>query len=96
MRLAILDDYQRVALDSADWSPLRGAAEITVFDRHLGGIDAVASALQEFELLCLMRERTPFPRALLERLPRLRLLVTTGARNDAVDLQAAAERGVAG
>ncbi len=94
MRLAILDDYQRVALDMADWSPLREAVEITVFDRHLGAADAVADALAGFEIVCIMRERTPFPAGLFERLPRLKLLVTTGRRNAAIDLQAAARHGV--
>jgi phosphoglycerate dehydrogenase-like enzyme len=94
MRLAILDDYQRVALDMADWSPLRAAVEITVFDRHLGALDAVADALAGFEIVCIMRERTPFPASLFERLPKLRLLVTTGRRNAAIDLAAAARQGV--
>jgi phosphoglycerate dehydrogenase-like enzyme len=94
MNLAILDDYQRVALDMADWSPLRDAAEITVFERHLGDPAAVAAALSDFEIVCAMRERTPFPRALFEALPKLRLLVTTGARNASIDLPAAAEHGV--
>jgi phosphoglycerate dehydrogenase-like enzyme len=95
MKLAILDDYQGVALEMADWSPLHDAVEIVVFDRHLGDVDAVADALQDFEIVCIMRERTPFPAALLERLPRLKLLVTTGKRNDAIDLDAARRRGVA-
>jgi phosphoglycerate dehydrogenase-like enzyme len=94
MKLAILDDYQRVALDMADWSPLRDATEITVFERHLGDRAAVAAALADFEIVCAMRERTPFPRALFEALPKLRLLVTTGARNASIDLAAAAEHGV--
>lgn len=94
MKLAILDDYQRVALECADWSPLEDAVEITVFDRHLGSLEHVAEALQDFEMVCIMRERTPFPRELFQRLPALRLLVSTGARNDAVDLEAAAEHGV--
>lgn len=93
MKLAILDDYQGVALTMADFSPLR-EVEITVFERHLGGLDAVAAALAEFEIVCAMRERTPFPRALFERLPQLRLLVSTGHRNAAIDLAAAAEHGV--
>jgi phosphoglycerate dehydrogenase-like enzyme len=93
MKLAILDDYQGVALTMADFSPLR-EVEITVFERHLGSLDAVAAALAEFEIVCAMRERTPFPRALFERLPQLRLLVTTGARNAAIDLAAAAAHGV--
>jgi phosphoglycerate dehydrogenase-like enzyme len=94
MKLAILDDYQGVALDMADWTPLRGTAEITVFGRPLGDLEAVATALADFEIVCAMRERTPFPRALLERLPKLRLLVTTGPKNASIDLAAAAERGV--
>lgn len=94
MKLAILDDYQRVALDMADWSPLREAVEITVFERHLGNEEAVAEALGEFEVLCIMRERTPFPARLFERLPKLRLLVTTGRRNAAIDLEAATRRGI--
>jgi phosphoglycerate dehydrogenase-like enzyme len=94
MKLAILDDYQRVALTMADWSPLRDRVEITVFDRHLGAEDAVATALAEFEIVCIMRERTPFPASLFERLPKLKLLVTTGRRNAAIDLAAAARQGV--
>jgi phosphoglycerate dehydrogenase-like enzyme len=94
MKLAILDDYQGVALRSADWSVLGDAIEITVFERHLGPVDRVAHALADFEIVCAMRERTPFPRALIERLPKLRLLVSTGARNDAIDLEAAADHGV--
>ncbi|HEX3207776.1 MAG TPA: D-2-hydroxyacid dehydrogenase family protein [Geminicoccaceae bacterium] len=95
MKLAILDDYQRVALTLADWSSLRDRVEITVFDRHLGAEDAVARALAEFEIVCIMRERTPFPASLFERLPRLKLVVTTGRRNAAVDLAAAARHRVA-
>jgi phosphoglycerate dehydrogenase-like enzyme len=94
MKLAILDDYQSVALELADWSVLGDRAEITVFNRHLGGLDAVAAAIGDFEIVCIMRERTPFPRPLFERLPKLRLLVTTGARNAAIDLEAAAAQGV--
>jgi phosphoglycerate dehydrogenase-like enzyme len=94
MKLAILDDYQRVALEMADWSRLRDLVEITVFDRYLGAEDAVAEALAAFEIVCIMRERTPFPATLFERLPKLKLLVTTGRRNAAIDLAAAARRGV--
>jgi phosphoglycerate dehydrogenase-like enzyme len=94
MKLAILDDYQRVALTMADWASLQDAVEITVFDRHLGGEDAVAAALQDFEIVCIMRERTPFPAGLLERLPKLKLLVTSGMRNAAIDLEAAGRLGV--
>jgi phosphoglycerate dehydrogenase-like enzyme len=94
MKLAVLDDYQGVALDMADWSPVQGALDITVFEHHLGDLEAVASALQDFEIVCAMRERTPFPRALFERLPKLRLLVSTGPRNASIDLVAAAEHKV--
>jgi phosphoglycerate dehydrogenase-like enzyme len=94
MRLAVLDDYQNVALSLADWSVLQGEAEITVFNRYLGGLEEVAEALQGFQIIAAMRERTPFPRALFERLPELRLLVTTGARNASIDVAAARDHGV--
>jgi phosphoglycerate dehydrogenase-like enzyme len=94
VKLAILDDYQRVALTLADWSSLRNRVEITVFDRHLGAEDAIARALADFEIVCIMRERTPFPASLFERLPKLKLVVTTGRRNAAIDLAAAARHRV--
>ena len=93
-KLAILDDYQRVALEMADWSGLAGDVDITVFDNNLASLDAVAARLAPFTILAAMRERTPFPRALLEKLPNLKLLVTTGMRNGAIDMRAAAEHGV--
>ncbi len=93
-RLAILDDYQDVALRMADWDRLSVDVEVVVFRDHLADLDAVAARLADFDIVVAMRERTPFPRTLLERLPRLRLLVTTGMRNAAIDLQAAADRGV--
>lgn len=92
--VAILDDYQSVALTSADWSALDGAAEITAFADHLAGQEALVHRLAEFDVVVAMRERTPFPAELLRRLPRLRLLVTTGARNASIDLAAAAAQGV--
>jgi len=70
-KLAILDDYQDVAMDMADWSPLAGDVEITVFNDHLSDEDAVAERLKPFELVMIMRERTPFPRSLFEKLPNL-------------------------
>jgi phosphoglycerate dehydrogenase-like enzyme len=94
MRLSILDDYQDVALSMADWSPLDGRVEIAVERKPFPDEDAAAKALAESEIVCAMRERTPFPKSLIERLPRLRLLVTTGMRNAAIDLAAARERGV--
>ena len=93
-KLAILDDYQGVALDMADWSPLDGAVEIQVFREHLGDEDSVAAALEDFEILCIMRERTPFPRSLFDKLPRLEHLFTSGMRNKSIDLEAAADHDV--
>jgi D-3-phosphoglycerate dehydrogenase len=93
-RCAILDDYQSVALKMADWSKVAGDLDIKVFSAPLGGPDAVAQALAGFEIICAMRERTPFPRQLIEALPELRLLVTTGMVNRAIDLEAAKARNV--
>ena len=94
MRCAILDDYQGVALGLADWSTVATDVEIQVFHDHLGEEAAVATALADFEVVVIMRERTPFPRSLFEKLPRLKLLVTTGLRNLSVDVAAATEHGV--
>ncbi len=94
MKLAILDDYQGVALEAADWSSIAPAVTISVFDKHLGDADAVVRALDEFDIIVAMRERTPFPQNVLDRLPRLRLLATTGMRNQAIDLVAARKQGV--
>jgi phosphoglycerate dehydrogenase-like enzyme len=93
-RVAILDDYQNVARRMADWASLPAGNEVVVFADHLSGSDAVAKRLADFEAVVAMRERTPFPRALLERLPRLKLLVTTGMRNASIDVAAAVERGI--
>ncbi|MEZ5851379.1 MAG: D-2-hydroxyacid dehydrogenase family protein [Hyphomicrobiaceae bacterium] len=93
-RIAILDDFQNVALGMADWSRIKAAHEVTVFDHALTTVDEVAAALQPFEIVCIMRERTPFPRALIEKLPNLKLLVTTGMRNASVDLAAAMAQGI--
>jgi phosphoglycerate dehydrogenase-like enzyme len=95
LRCAILDDYQNVALAMADWSKVTGDIDIKVFSRHLGSADNVVSALQGFAIVCAMRERTPFPRAVIERLPDLKLLITTGMRNASIDLGAAKDHGVA-
>jgi phosphoglycerate dehydrogenase-like enzyme len=94
MRLAILDDYQNVALEFADWSAVRAKADITVFDDHVADPGEVAARLKPFDILVAMRERTPFPRAVIEGLPNLKLLVTTGMRNAAIDLKAATDHGV--
>jgi phosphoglycerate dehydrogenase-like enzyme len=91
-RVAILDDYQDVARRLADWKSL--PAEVVVFRDHLSDESKVAARLADFDVVVAMRERTPFPRSLFERLPRLRLLVTTGMRNASIDLRAAADRGL--
>ena len=75
--IAILDDYQNVALEMADWSVLPADVEITVFDDHEADVTRLAERLADFDVVAIMRERTPFPRELIERLPHLRLLVTT-------------------
>ena len=93
-RCAILDDYQNVALTFADWSKLQGAVEIKVFNEHLGSADNVVAALQGFAIVCAMRERTAFSRAVIEALPDLKLLITTGMRNASIDLDAARARNV--
>jgi len=93
-KLAILDDYQNVALGVTDWSVLGDRVEITVFDSYLGEEDNVAASLEEFDIVVAMRERTPFPASLLQRLKNLRLLVTTGQRNLAIDMQAARDAGI--
>jgi phosphoglycerate dehydrogenase-like enzyme len=93
-RCAILDDYQNVALGLADWASLAGEVEFTVFNTPLGGPEEIARALQDFDMVVLMRERTAFPRRLIEALPQLRLLISTGKRNWMLDVEAARARGI--
>ena len=93
-RVAILDDYQGVARRMADWSSLPPGTDVVVFADHLKDPVAIASRLADFDAVVAMRERTAFPRALLERLPKLKLLITTGMRNASIDVAAAIERGV--
>ena len=93
-RVAILDDYQHVARRMADWSTLPAGTDVVVFADHLKDAGAVAARLADFEAVVAMRERTVFPRALLERLPKLKLLVTTGMRNASIDVAAATARGI--
>ena len=93
-KIAVLDDYQNVARTMADWSILDGRAAITVFNDHLADADAVVARLQPFEIVCVMRERTPMTRDIIERLPNLRLIASTATVNASIDLAAAAERGV--
>ena len=93
-RLAIIDDYQNVALAMADWSALANDVSVTVFTDHLDDEDRLAERLREFEIVCVMRERTPFPESLLKRLPRLEHLFTPGMGNASIDVAAARRRGV--
>ncbi|MGA2892864.1 MAG: D-2-hydroxyacid dehydrogenase family protein [Xanthobacteraceae bacterium] len=94
LRCAILDDYQNVVLTVADWSTVEDDVEFTVFNDHLGGPDKVIAALQDFEIIVAMRERTGFPRQVIEALPKLKLLISTGLRNASIDTEAAKARGV--
>src|SRR6478752_6634331 len=93
-KVAVLDDYQGVALKLADWTPVSDRAAITVFNHHLSDPDKVVERLLPFDVVCVMRERTPLPRTVIERLPRLKLIASTGPRNAAIDIDAAAERGI--
>jgi len=92
--IALLDDYQNVALGMADWSGLQKSHKVVAFNQRLPDVEAAAKALAEFDVIGVMRERTPFQRALFDRLPKLKLLVTTGKRNASIDLEAAKARGV--
>jgi phosphoglycerate dehydrogenase-like enzyme len=94
-RCAILDDYQNVAHKIADWSKVKGDVAIKIFNEHLGGPANVIAALKDFAIVVAMRERTGFPRRVIEALPNLKLLITTGMRNASIDIEAAKARGVA-
>jgi phosphoglycerate dehydrogenase-like enzyme len=94
VQVAILDDYQGVALQSADWSLLKGQANITVFRDHLSDSTTLVERLKPFDVLCVMRERTPLTRAILEQLPNLKLIASTAMRNASIDLAAAKDRGI--
>ena len=94
MKIAILDDYQGVALRMADWSALGKRAEIAVFTDHVSDPVAVVERLRPFEVLCVMRERTPLRREVLEQLPNLRMIASTGPGNASIDMTVAAERGI--
>src|SRR5271156_5307544 len=94
LKIAVLDDYQHVALSLADWSVLAARATVTAFDDHLADPDAIVERLRPFDIVCVMRERTPMTRSIIERLPKLRLIASTATRNASIDLKAAEERGV--
>ena len=93
-KIAVLDDYQNVALESADWSVLRDRADIAVFQNHLTDPDAVIERLLPFDVVCVMRERTPLPRNVIERLPNLKLIASTGLGNASSDVAAAGDQGI--
>src|ERR1700720_886783 len=94
IRCAILDDYQNVALKVADWGKVKDRVEIKVFQEHLGGSEKVIAALQGFQIIVAMRERTAFRKTVLDALPDLKLLITTGMRNASIDAEAAKARGI--
>src|ERR1700726_2922048 len=94
LRCAILDDYMNLALRVADWSKVSDRVDITVFEQPFASPEAAARSLKDFEIICAMRERTPFPRTLFAALPELKLLITSGMRNAALDLDAAKDHQV--
>jgi phosphoglycerate dehydrogenase-like enzyme len=93
-RIAIFDDYQNVALELADWSPVTEKATVTVFSDHLSDANDIVDRLREFDAVCVMRERTPLTRDILERLPLLKLIASTGRRKASIDVEAATEFGI--
>jgi phosphoglycerate dehydrogenase-like enzyme len=94
LRIAVLDDYQGVALTLADWSAVTARARVVVFNDHLTDADAIVERLLPFDVVCVMRERTPLSRNIIERLPTLKLIASTGKRNASIDAVTAAERGI--
>ena len=94
LRCAILDDYFNLALSVANWSEIADRVDVTVFNDPFASEAAAASALKDFEIICAMRERTAFPRSLFAALPKLKLLLTSGMRNAAIDMEAAKDHGV--
>ena len=94
LRCAVLDDYQGVALTTADWSEITDAVDVITFAEHHADLDELVTALADVDIVVVMRERTPLPASVFDRLPRLRLVVTTGMRNSAIDLAAATAHGV--
>src|SRR2546427_13123587 len=94
MRIAILDDYQEIAMKLADWSSIPCRPEIKVFREHVFDLEKLAQRLLPYDILCIMRERTPMTAALIERLPALQLIAFSGARHPAIALHAARPRHV--
>ena len=94
IKIAVLDDYQGVALKMADWSAVAARSQLDIYDDHLADADAVVTRLLPYDVVCVMRERTPLRREVIERLPNLKLIASTGPRNASIDLEAAAARGI--
>jgi phosphoglycerate dehydrogenase-like enzyme len=94
MKIAILDDYQNAAAQCADWSPLAASAELTFFNDHVSDADALVARLAPFDVICVMRERTPLTADIIGRLPALKLIASTGPRNASIDVGAARARGI--
>ena len=94
IKVAVLDDYQNVAQSVADWSPLKDLADVTVFNDHVADTGSLVQRLQPFDVVCVMRERTPLSREVIENLPNLKLIASTGPGNVSIDQEAAAERGI--
>lgn len=92
IKIVVLDDYQNIALQLADWTSIPGNPEIKVFNDHISEIEPLVERLLPFDVICIMRERTPITATLVERLPNLKLIASTGPRNAAIDVDAAAER----
>ncbi|MFC0548477.1 D-2-hydroxyacid dehydrogenase family protein [Kutzneria chonburiensis] len=93
MRCAVLDDFQRVATTAADWSPIADRVDVTIFDQHLSDPE-LAEALADFDIVVTLRERVPFSKALIQKLPKLKLLIASGMRNSVIDYAAAEEQGI--
>ncbi len=94
LKIAVLDDYQNVALQFADWTAVQNSCLVQVFQKNLASVDEAATALADFDIVCLQRERMAVPAALLDRLPKLKLIVLTGSRSRTLDIAAARARGV--
>ena len=94
MKIALLDDYQNVALKLADWSTVAERADITVFNDHVSDPSALVKRLLPFDIICVMRERTPLTRSIMQQLPQLKMIASTGSRNASIDAEAARERGI--
>ncbi|KDE98322.1 2-hydroxyacid dehydrogenase [Mycolicibacterium aromaticivorans JS19b1 = JCM 16368] len=92
--MAVLDDYQNVALTMTDWSPVSGHADITVFNDHVSDPDELVARLAPFDVVFVMRERTPLPRSIIERLPNLKMIASTGPFNASIDMAAAEDHGI--